>query len=149
MGRPERFVLIAGGAVLAVVVLAVGVIIALGGPEKADYDPASPEGVVQRYLEAVRRGDDDAARELLSERARQQIDTDGGISKYRPASVDDDRLVTLERTEVTGDRATVWLRIQDSSGSGLTLDRYSWTLTVPLVREDGDWLIDDPYVVLF
>lgn len=148
MGRPERFVLVAGGAVLAVVVLAVAVIVALGGPERADYDPASPEGVVQRYLEATRRGDDDAARELLSERARQQIDANGGISKYRPA-YDDDRLVTLERTEVNGDRATVWLRIQDSSGSGLSLDRYSWTMTIPLVREDGDWLIDDPYVVLF
>ena len=149
MGRPERFVLIAGGSVLAVVVLAVALIVALGGPEKANYDPATPEGVVQRYLEAIRRGNADAARELLSERARQQIDTDGGWALYRPGPIGDNRLVTVERTEVAGDRATVWLRVEDSSGSGLSLERYSWTMTIPLVREDGDWLIDDPYVVWF
>lgn len=149
MGRPERLVLIAGGAVLAVVVLAVVAIVALGGPDTADYDPNSPEGVVQRYLEATRRGDVDASRELLSERARAQLDEDKGPDIYRPPYVDDDRLVTIDRTEVAGERATVWLRVEDTGGSGLSLERYSWTMPVPLVREDGDWLIDDPYVVLF
>lgn len=149
MGRPERLVLIVGGGVLAVVVLAVVVIVALGGPEKADYDPATPEGVVQRYLEAVRRGDSDAARALLSQRARDQIGTDGGWAPYQPGNVGDNQLVTLDRTVVSDNRATVWLRVENSSGSGLSLNRYSWTVTIPLVRENGNWLIDDPYVVQF
>ncbi len=149
MGRPERFVLIAGGAVLAVVVLAVAVIVALGGPERADYDPASPEGVVQRYIEASRRGDGDAARALLSERAREQLGAEGGWAPYRPTYGDGDGLMTIERTEVNGDRATVWLRIEDTRRSGITLDRDSWTMTIPLVRENGNWLIDDPYAVPF
>lgn len=149
MGRPERFVLIAGGAVLAVVVLAVAVVVALGGPERADYDPASPEGVVQRYIEASRRGDGDAARALLSERAREQLGAEGGWASYRPTYGDGDGLMTIERTEVNGDRATVWLRIEDTRRSGITLDRDSWTMTIPLVRENGNWLIDDPYVVPF
>lgn len=148
MGKPERFVLIAGGVVLAVVVLAVLVIVAVGGPKTADYDRASPEGVVQRYLQAVQRGDAEAVHELLSRRARKQVEDNGGWGVYRPGWPDNQR-VTLERTEVTGDRAVVRLRIENASGSGLSFDRYSWTVTVPLVRESGHWLIDDPYALPF
>ncbi|HAX25270.1 MAG TPA: hypothetical protein DCX80_09550, partial [Chloroflexi bacterium] len=149
MGKPERFVLIVGGGVLAIAALAVAVIVAIGGPKTAEYDPASPEGVVQRYLEAARIGDDNAVRELLSERALRQLDADGIHDKYRPAPLEDNRLVTLQRTVVQGDHATVWLRIESPGGSGLSLDRYSWTMPVPLVRENGNWRVDEPYATPF
>jgi len=149
MGKPERLVLIAGGAVFVVVVVAVAVILALGDPDRVSVDPASPEGVVQRYLDAVRRGDEADGRRLLSERAREQIDDDPGWWRYQSSSTIDTRLITLQRTDITGERANVHLRIENSGSSGPFIDRYSRTLMVPLVFENGVWLIDDPYVALY
>jgi hypothetical protein len=57
----------------------------------------------------------------------------------------DDRRVRVIRTDEAESRATVVLSIEYASGSGIRFERYSYEHTVALVRENGDWKIDESY----
>lgn len=144
MGKPERVMLAIGGGVLAIVLVAVAIVLVVGSPDVEDYPPDSPPGTVQRYLLAARERDRDAIMALVSARVRRQFeDFERSDLPYCPAS--DGRRVRVRRVDERGDRATVILIVEQISGSGLRLDRYSYEQPVNLVREDGEWKIDDPY----
>jgi hypothetical protein len=143
--RPDRSVVLIGGGVLAVVLVAVVVIVALGTPEPETFPPDSPEYALQQYLDAAHSGDEERARSFLSRRALAQIPADApGRTPYCPPL--DGRRITVDDVERSGDRATVTVEITELSGSGLDFDRYSWEYTVRMVLEDGAWKLDDPYV---
>lgn len=120
--------------VVAVVVAAVLAVLLRGGP--ATFDPASPEGVVQRYTQALIDGDLDAAEQLRSPTA-----ADEGCGFF-PGEMQDVR-VTLVGTTADGDAAQVRVLIttiygQDVFGSG----EYRSEETFRLVGSGGEWLIE-------
>jgi hypothetical protein len=144
MGSPERTILAIGGGVLAVVLLAVAVVVIFGSADIEQYPPDTPPGTVQRYLNAMRERDYDTAESLLSERVLRDYPGD----EFRRMSfcpVQDDRRVRVIRTDEAESRATVVLSIEYVSGSGIRFERYSYEHTVALVRENGDWKIDESY----
>jgi hypothetical protein len=112
------------------------------------YDPGSPEAAFQTFFRAFEAGDLDGAYALFSSSVKQQLtpaefrrsDSEHGWQR------DEDRRVVLLRTDITGDRASLHLRIDQFSGGGLGAARYSQERTIRLVRENGAWLIDEPIV---
>ena len=143
MNGSDRTVLAIGAGVVAIVVLAVVVVLALGEPEVTAYPADTPEGAVQRYLQAAYDGEDEAVRELLSNRVDAEMGNDPIGRMFCEQS--DGRQVRIDDVETSEQRATVHLRIEDVSGSGLGFDRYSWDRSVALIFEDGGWKIDEPY----
>ena len=143
MNAPDRTVIAIGGGVLAIVVLAVVVVLAMGEPEVTAYPADTPEGTVQRYLRAAYGGDDETARELLSDRADSEMSRDPITGLFCQQS--DGHQVRVTGVDAGDARAAVRLQIEDVSGSGLGFDRYSWERSVVLVFEDGGWKIDEPY----
>ena len=143
MNPPDRAVLAIGGGVLAIVVVAVVAVLAIGEPEVTAYPADTPEGTVQRYLKAAYDGDDESALALLSDRAV----TDSGRDPITGLLCEqsDGHQVRVNGVDAGEARATVRLQIEDVSGSGLGFDRYSWERSVILVFEDGGWKIDEPY----
>ncbi len=146
MGRPERAIVLIGGVVVAVVVIAILVVTGLGSPEPERFPPGTPEAALQQYLEAVRIGDHERIESLLSDDARADIPS-GSPRPFDCFVRDEGRQIRVERVErPADDRAVIHLTIEQVSGSGITLDRYSYRETVPLVLEGGDWKIDRPFL---
>lgn len=123
--------LIAG--VVLVVVIATIVVLTRGGPTSFDAD--TPEGVVQRYSQAVVDGDATAARALLTREVSdscEQLPLDAGKL----------RLTLLQTTERDDDTARVRVLVATIYGSGpLGADEYESEDAFDLVKVDGDWLI--------
>lgn len=144
MAKPERTVLAIGGAVLALVVVAVVIALTLGETEPEVFPPGSPEAQLQAYVTAVRNADRDAALALLTARARARVEDDQFFPS--PYCGGDDRRVRVTHTTITGDRATIEVTIQETSSSLFDFDQYEYTQIVPMAREGGQWLVDEPYV---
>ncbi len=145
--RIPRAVLVVVGAVVALIALALVLVLAVPkGP--TTYDPGTPEAAFQAFFQAYEAGDVDGAHALLSSSVKQQL----SLAEYRRLDAehgwqrDEDRRVVLLRTDTTGDRASLHLRIDQFSGVSLGATRYSQERTIRLVREHGAWLIDDPIV---
>ncbi len=145
--RASRSVLVVGGAIVALIFLALVVVLAAPkGP--AAYDPGSPEAAFQTFYQAYEAGDVEGAYALLSTGVRDDLT----LSEYRRLDTeqawqrDQDRRLVLVGSEPTGDRATLLLRIDEFSQGGLGGNRYSHERTIRLVREAGSWLIDEPIV---
>jgi hypothetical protein len=144
MGKPERAILAIGGGVLAVVILAVVLVLTIGSPQVEQFPPDTPAGTVQRYLGALRVRDYDTAESLLSSRVLSQFQDDE-FRRVMFCPPQDGRRVRALATNEIETRATITLSIEQISGSGFRFERYSYEQTVALVREDGEWKIDDPY----
>jgi hypothetical protein len=58
--------------------------------------------------------------------------------------------VLFDRSEVDGDRARVWLTIEEYYDGGPFggANTYRSTREIALVREGGEWRIDDPLIGL-
>jgi hypothetical protein len=144
VGKPERTILMIGACILAIVVVAVVIVLAFGSPDIEVFPADTPEGSVQRYLAAVNEGDEEAAKALLTRRALSQMDETTYPGRfYCPPQ--EGRRVRIARVDRGEQRATVFLSIQHTTGSGLSLDRSSWEYSVRLALEDDLWKIDDPY----
>lgn len=145
--RPPRSVLLAGLAIVTLVAIAVIVAVALPD-EPATYPAGSPEAAFQTFYQAWEAGDTDTAYAAMSSDVKRDITSD----EYRQMDSeqswqrDEDRRVVLLKSEVTGDRAVLDLRVDQFYQGGLGGDRYSYDRSVRLVREDGVWLIDEPLV---
>ena len=143
MSTADRAILAIGGGVLAIVIAAVVVVLAVGEPDVTDYPADTPEGTVQRYLNAAYDGDDARVRELLTSRVVREMGNNpiGGLFCQQS----DGQQVRIDGVTTDTDRATVQLKIENVSGSGLGFDRYSWERSVLLRLEDGGWKIDEAY----
>ena len=129
--------------------IAIALVLVLAIPrDPTTYTPGSPEATFQTFYQAFEAGDLDAAHALFSAEVKQQLTR----SEFRRLEAehgwqrDEDRRVILLSTDVTGDRASLHLRIDTFYQSGLGASRNSQERTVRLVREDGVWLIDEPIV---
>jgi hypothetical protein len=144
---PDRFLLgIVVGAV-ALIVLGIGVVLALGGrPTPPPPDPASPVGVVHAYVEALRAGDVERARALLSQAARAELDRDRvPFSRcYEPGGVE--RRILIEPVEMEAERASVRVTISTFAArtEPFSSSTYHREVEVRLVREGGQWRIAQP-----
>lgn len=141
--RFPRSVVLAAAGLVVLVVVALGLALAL--PDRpAEYPEGSPEAAFQDYFEAWEARDYAAAHALLAADLRSDISVD----EYRRMDADmrwireQDRRVVLLEANVTGDRALLDLRIDQFSEGGLGGNRYSYQQTVPMVREDGAWYVD-------
>lgn len=132
--RRSRFTLIAlvGGVVL-VVLIALIAVFARGGA--APLDPATPEGVVQRYSQAVVDGDAQTALTYVVPEV-----ADACVSRW--VSEEDTRITVLETTE-RADTAHVRVLIVTVYGPGpLGADEYEAESSFDLVKVGGDWLVE-------
>ncbi|QKJ18756.1 hypothetical protein [Microbacterium hominis] len=119
-------------AIVAVVVVAIVAVFAGGDP--AQRDPATPEGVVQRYAQAVIDGDIDGARSYLVEDAADPCD--------RVEPIDGAVRVTLIDTVERDDSARVSVRITSGFGSGpLGTSEFESDGVFDLDRSGDGWLI--------
>jgi hypothetical protein len=143
MNGSDRIVLAIGGGILAIVIVAVAVVLAAGEPDVTDYSADTPEGTVQRYLRAAYNNDDEAVRDLLTERAIREMGSGPITGPYCQPS--DGHQVRIGSVNTEGDRSTIQLEIENVSGSGLGFDRYSWDRSVLLRFENDGWKIDEPY----
>ncbi len=128
---------------VSVVLLVVGVVVAIGTSRQpaASYPPGSPEATVAEFVRLIEDGEVDEPYELISvpglsrERFRQQFSYGSEAS----------RRVTLVRSDIEGDEATVVVDITTfSSGGTLGVSDYSYRETYRLHRESGRWLITSP-----
>ncbi len=149
---PDRSLLFIGGGIALLVVVAVIAVVVLGSRDAPAFSADTPEGVVQRHLAAVEDEDYETAWGYLSARIRAEL----SLEDYRRASRDygsydaGSRRVLFDRSEVDGDRARVWLTVEEYYDSGPFggASTYRSTREIVLVREDGGWRIDDPLIGL-
>lgn len=135
--KPDRTLLAILIAVGLLVVIALVVVLARSGARES-LDPTTPEGVVQRYAQAIIDRDFETADEYLSGRSDE-------CDYYDRGSVD--LRLTLQSTEISGSNATVWVTISMSYGGGpFSSGEYSYDDQFRLVKSGTSWLIEDtPY----
>jgi hypothetical protein len=141
----------AGLVVLGAIVALIGVavVLVLADPKgPTSYEPGSPEAAFQSFVQAGEAGDPEGAHALFSSSIKAEVT----LAEYRRVSAehewqrDESRRVVLLGTDVTGDRASLHLRIDQFNGGGLGAARTSYERTIRLIRERGAWLIDEPIV---
>lgn len=132
--RRPRWALIALVAGVAlVVVIALIAVFARGGP--AAYDADTPEGVVQRYAQAVLDGDTDTAKSYLVPEVAESC-------TRAPSSSDGYRL-TLLKTTTREQTARVDVLLARVYGSGpLGTNEYEYEEAFDLVKDGDSWLIE-------
>ncbi|WP_024288067.1 hypothetical protein [Cellulomonas sp. KRMCY2] len=127
-----------------VAILAVAAAVVVANRDAPALDAASPEGVVQTYLEAVLAGDDDEAFDLVSSTAG--CDASDVSTAYLPDTL---RVVVLG-TEVDGDEAVVRVDVTENPGNGLFEDSgWSHEERFSLRRTGGVWQIEASPWLLF
>jgi hypothetical protein len=149
---PDRSLLLIGAGIVVLVVVAVIAVVALGSRAGPTFSADTPEGVVQRYLAAAEDQDHETAWGYLSA----DVQADMSLEEYRRTARDygyygeQTRRVLFDRSEVEGDRARVWLTVEEYYGGGPFGggETYRSERPIALVREDGAWRIDDPLIGL-
>jgi len=133
--RRSRITLIAliGGVVL-VVVIALIAVFAGGDPEP--LDSGTPEGVVQRYSQAVVDGDTQAALTYV-------VPEVADACVRRSVSDEEDARITVLETTERADTAHVRVLIVTVYGTGpLGADEYENESAFDLLKVDGEWLVE-------
>jgi hypothetical protein len=145
---PDRFLLaIVAGTVVLVVVAILAVFLFGRWRTAPPADPDSPAGVVQAYVEAVRGGELERSRTLLTREARTQAEARDRQNAY-PSSIPrtDNLRIVVQTVSTTDTHAEVKVTLSrfysrsDPCSSGTS--RYD--LTFRLIREDGAWRITQP-----
>lgn len=132
--RPDRALIAIISVIVAIVLIAVAVILTRGGP--ADLDPASPEGVVQAYSNAVISDDEPTALALLTSDVRKNCERThyGKIQGF---------VMAIESTKIHGNRAIVRVSVEHSYGDGLYGgSTYVSDERFDLVLEDDLWKVE-------
>lgn len=149
---PDRSLFAIGAGIVVLVVVAVIAVVVLGSREAPSFSADTPEGVVQRYLAAVENEDHETAWAYFSA----DVQADRSLEEYRRTARDyayygeQSRRVLFDRSEVNGNRARVWLTVEEYYGGGPFGggETYRSDRQISLVREDGTWRIDDPLIGL-
>ncbi|MCE2469983.1 MAG: hypothetical protein J4F32_05665 [Dehalococcoidia bacterium] len=115
-------------------------------------DPGAPEGVVQRYLQAIVEGEYEDAYALLSEEAQADCAFDGFIDALDRRGVYREMRFSarLTNVRVRGDSATVRVRIEERyerrglAYAPLYERRSGYEEPYRLDRADADWRLAEP-----
>jgi hypothetical protein len=145
----DRSLLAIAGGIAATVVVAVLIVVVLGDRPPAPFPPGTPEAALQGYVSAWEDEDLEATYAYFSTGVKDTLP----IDEYRQVARDQgnfsggapqQRRVTIDKVELDGERAEVYLSIEYSFDGGLPFGGgYRDTRTINLVREAGDWKIDD------
>ncbi len=132
-GKPDRSLIVILGVIAALVVVALAVVFTRGEP--APLDPATPEGVVQLYAQAVLAGDEQTAATYLSPGRLDSCD------RVDPGPLDNVRL-TLVSSTVREDSADVRVSIVTATDNGpFGASEYENEDNFDLIKTNGRWLI--------
>ncbi len=134
----NRWLVVLGAAVTAIVVASVAVAVLFSDGEQS-FPEGPPEAAVQTYLRAVRDRDAEAALASFSEELRDRCEVEQLRRSYR---YDREFRATILDTYERGDIVEVEVRISEPGGSGPfggNDNRYDHV--VVLSRVDGAWLI--------
>jgi hypothetical protein len=150
----DRSLLAIAGGIAATVVVAVLLVVVLGDRPPPGFPPGTPEAALQGYVGAWEDEDLEAAYAYFStgvkgtvpfEQYRQAVRDQGSFSGGAPQQ----RRVTIDKVELDGERAEVYLSIEYSFDGGLPFGGgYRDTRTIHLLKEASDWKIDDALVGL-
>lgn len=135
--------------IVGFVVVATAIVLLAGATPVREYSADSPEGTIQRYIQALDNRDLDGAWTLLSSTAQgrfSKVQFSDQQYAYGPYGDGSGRLVRIDRTVVTGDQATVALTIEQFWGGGLGSNRTVMHRTVSLIREVAGWRLDEVLV---
>ena len=133
-----------GGAMVLVAVLVTSIVVAVS----RNPDPlpeGSPEGTVQRYLNAIKAEDFQLASSFLSEdlMAECPVDMLFGGRPHGEERLEDSR-ITLERTVVADDTTFVTVRVTRLFGGGpFGTSESSFEARFTLRTEEGRWRFTD------
>ncbi|MGZ8562478.1 MAG: hypothetical protein ACXWWU_02545 [Candidatus Limnocylindria bacterium] len=144
-GRESRSLLYIGAGILALLVISVVIVLAIGRTATPDYPADSPEGTLQRYFAAFEEGDYEGAYEYFSARVKEQMSVDDfrrSIGMYQGGAPGGQR-VLFQGTSGEGDRVRVELVIEYFYDDGFGGGSSSQPRQISMVREDGEWRIDD------
>jgi hypothetical protein len=136
--------------IAAISILAVAVLVIAGNQPPTAFPPDSPEAALQGYLTAFEAGDYPAAYDYFSADVQAVMSLEkfenaaGEYGTSNPGS----RRVTYDGTVGSGDRVTLQVTVETSASGGLSTDRYTYQTEVSMVREDGEWRIDQALVFL-
>ncbi len=124
----------------ALVVLAIVVASVLNSSAVTTYAADTPEGVVQRYVNAVLDGDEDAADAYLTTELATECENEEFPILYRE---DDSARVALLDSSISGDTARVDVRVTEGSYGLVDSYEYDHEETFDLERTENGWLISD------
>ncbi|MDP1711759.1 MAG: hypothetical protein Q8K86_04805 [Candidatus Nanopelagicaceae bacterium] len=132
MKKSPNQILVVAFALLVIAVVLVTLI--TSGNASKNLDPSTPAGTVQSYLSAVLKGNyEKAALFISSESSCDVQDLD------RVYTMDTTR-VDLVKTEVDGDHAQVWVKVDYPSGAPFDAVRVE-DHTFRLVQVNDHWLL--------
>jgi hypothetical protein len=145
---PDRFLIGIIAGALALIAIAAA-LVALGRSAPAPpVDPASPVGIVQAYIEAVRAGDVERAHGYLSRGAQAAVPLTDYRKAFAPGGRPDrgEQRLVIEPVAEAPARAEVRVTISRLTvGEGpFAAGSYHYEVMVVLVREDGAWRVDLP-----
>ena len=149
----DRTLLAIGLGLLGLVVVASLLVVVLGSSEPAQFPDDSPEGTVQRHLDAFAEDELEEAYALFSSDVQQGMSPEQyeqAVRDYGTYASGITRRVLFDRSDVDGEEATVHLTVEEFYGGGPFGggDTYRSPREIHLVREDGAWRIDEPLVGL-
>jgi hypothetical protein len=153
MGGGRGLVAIVVG-VIVVVVTSVAVVLVAGDRPPPSYPAGSPEAALQAYLKAWDARDFDATWASFSTAARRGTTQDDyrqraqDYSGWADPPTGPSRRVFIDRTTVSGDRATLDLTVEETWIQGLSVSRNRSGRIVTMAREDGGWRFDRLFVGL-
>lgn len=144
-GGSDRFLIAIAAGAVALIVFGIAVVLLVGRVAPPLADPTSPVGVVQTYVEALRSGDQEKARSLLSQSARQQLDRSRDTFPRYYESYPD-RRVLIQPVSQSADRAEVKVTISTFSARSepFSTSTYHREVQVFLVKEPDGWRINQP-----
>jgi hypothetical protein len=147
----SRWLIIFGAAIGALVIVAIALVFTMAKPGGESLLPAdTPEGTVQRYLLALEAEDYKTAYSYLSFPPNKQISYD--VWKGRAIRYEEKHAVkvTLEKSMVTGDEATVSVMVdvfranEPFENPPFENPVYTSHVTFSLKKEGASWKINSP-----
>lgn len=148
-GHDTRPLLFIGAGVLALVIVSVAVVLLLGRGASTEFPADSPEGAFQRYLAAYEDRDYATAYGYFSEDVQAQM----SVEDYRQGAQmysggmgfgGTSQRVLFQDTEGDGDRVRLNLVVEYFYGDGMSGGSDRYPLQVSMIREGGEWRVDDP-----
>lgn len=119
----------------AVVLLAVLAGVMVGRRTTPNFDPNTPEAVVQEYLKAVIAGNYPGAAKLISPSSG--CSAPDVATAYVPGAAQ----IVLDHTDVNGDHAVMTVDVTEGSGDDPFGSGYSHAERITLQQEGGVWKI--------
>jgi hypothetical protein len=124
--------------VLIAVSVIVGIVVAVTTGDDELLSASSPEGIVQRYIKALREEDYPQAYNYLSGEWQNDCSYEQFVRWWPSRYHSTDSQVTLEQTRIGDDRAQVTVRFTEMTNTFPPVEN-SYEVTYHLKREDEEW----------